>query len=296
VFAFLIAFVTASGVIGPRIIGHGLVGKYGFEIYGGAGKALLFSAVAFLLLMYRKGTIPELKSWRHAQALWFVGAVAALYIAWLAVGKLIAGVPGVAWPVVAHFGMLAAIALAALGAFGVANIRILTKAYKRELLISIALGVAFFGYLYVVYGLWQVLATVVLHAVSWLLGISGLHAVVLPHHALLLSKFAIEISKYCSGIDSIALFSGLYAVVGLVDWQRFNRRRFLAAFVPALLVLFCCNILRVYVLILAGYYVNPHIAFSLFHTYAGMVFFTIYAAIFWSITYRWMLQPTSSKK
>jgi exosortase/archaeosortase family protein len=64
----------------------------------------------------------------------------------------------------------------------------------------------------------------------------------------------------------------------------------LLAFVPALLLLFGLNILRVYVLVMAGYYINPQIAFSLFHTYAGMVFFIIYSGIFWAVSYKWMLQ------
>lgn len=290
VFAFLIAFVAVSGLLGSRVIGNELAGKYGFEVYGGAGKALLFSVVALLLLIYRNGAIPKLESWRYVYLLWLVAAASTLCLAWIAVGKLIVHVPGVGWPVAAHGGMLATIAFVALGVFGRENLRLLAATYRRELLVSVSLGIVFLGFLYLVYGLWQVMATVVLHIVSWLLSTSGLAVVVLPNHGLLLSKFAIQISKYCSGIDSVALFSGLYAVVGLVDWRLINQRRYFVAFTPALLLLFCCNILRVYLLIVAGYYVNPQIAFSLFHTYAGMVFFIIYSGIFWIVGYKWMLK------
>jgi exosortase/archaeosortase family protein len=55
-------------------------------------------------------------------------------------------------------------------------------------------------------------------------------------------------------------------------------------------VLFGFNILRVFVLILGGYFINPHIAFSLFHTYAGMIFFIIYSALFWGVCYKYMLR------
>ncbi|HEY5441947.1 MAG TPA: hypothetical protein VIJ68_00230, partial [Candidatus Saccharimonadales bacterium] len=41
---FLGVFILFSGIIGPRLISHHLVDKDGFQIYGGAGKALLFGA------------------------------------------------------------------------------------------------------------------------------------------------------------------------------------------------------------------------------------------------------------
>ncbi len=290
-FAFIIGFVIASGIIGPRIIAHGLVGKYGFGIYGGAGKALLFSAIVLLLLVYRREANVKLLPWRRIQVLWFIAVTVSLASTWLGVGHLIAGASGIKWVLDAHVSIIATIVFITLGVFGITNIRTLGKTYKRELLIAGILAVAFYGFLYGVYELWQVLATIVLHTVSWLLGVSGLQSVIIPPYTLLLSKFAVQIAKYCSGIDSIALFSGLYAVVGLLDWKRFNHRRFLAAFVPALTLLFVLNILRVYGLILAGYYINPQIAFSLFHTYAGMLFFIIYSVIFWGIVYRWMVSP-----
>jgi len=53
--------------------------------------------------------------------------------------------------------------------------------------------------------------------------------------------------------------------------------------------LFVLNIVRVYGLIMAGYYINPEIAFSLFHTYAGMVFFILYSAVFWAVAYRYLI-------
>lgn len=293
---FLTGFIVVSGVLGPRIINHDLVRRDGFQVYGGAGKALLFGVLVALLLISKKSIPPTLRPWQRVYICWLTAALAALYSAWFAVGKLIAGTSGPAWPTVAHISLLAAVVFVALGTFGPANIRVLAKAYRRELFIAFALTAAFLAYLYAVYGLWRMLATVVLHAVGWLLGVSGLQAAVLPNYVLMLSKFTIAVSKYCSGIDSIALFSGLYAVVGLVDWSRLNQRKFLIAFVPALLLLFCCNISRVYLLIMAGYYINPNIAFSLFHTYAGMVLFIIYSALFWSLSYRWMLSSDKESR
>jgi exosortase/archaeosortase family protein len=121
------------------------------------------------------------------------------------------------------------------------------------------------------------------------MGLIGVNSNVISSMTLQFDKFSIRISEYCSGIESIALFAGLYILIGLIDWSRLNRRKFLIAFLPGLVILFGFNILRVFALILAGYYINPQIAFSLFHTYAGMVFFIIYSAIFWKVSYSWML-------
>jgi exosortase/archaeosortase family protein len=279
-----------SGLIGPRIISGGIVHKYGFGIYGGAGKALLFAALAFLLLAYRRGFELKLRPWQPYNLIWLGLSALAFTGAWLGVTHLLQGQTTAFDIVSTHAFLLSSLVFAAGGIFGAANLRLLLHVYKRELLISIGLGAAFYGFLTLVYSLWTVLAAGVLHSVRWLLGAFGLHSTILPPRTLLFNKFGIGIAQYCSGIESIALFTGLYALVGVLDWPRLNHRRFLYIFPLALIILFGFNILRVAALIAAGYYINPQIAFSLFHTYAGMVFFIIYSLIFWRLSYAWMLR------
>ncbi|HTB48986.1 MAG TPA: archaeosortase/exosortase family protein [Verrucomicrobiae bacterium] len=285
----MIVFIVFSGSIGPRIISHGLVGKDGFQVYGGAGKALLFGMLAFLLLAWRNSTSVQLKRWRWANGVWLILAVLALIGAWLGVDKLISGAHPSIWAPLVHACLLASIVFAAGSTFGPSNLRLLSKVYRRELIISLGLAVLFYGFLYIVYDLWKVLATIVLHSVRWLMAIIGIHSTIVPPRSLLFNKFGIDIAQYCSGIESIALFTALYALIGVLDWRRFNHRRYLYIFPAALLILFGLNILRVFGLILAGYYINPQIAFSLFHTYAGMLFFILYSIVFWAISYRWLL-------
>jgi len=216
--------------------------------------------------------------------------VLAILGAWFGVGKLIGHAGGANWPIFVHVCLLSSIVFAAGAVFGPANLRSLARAYKRELAISLGLAVAFYAFLYIVYGLWQVLAAVVLHCVQWLMNRVGVQSVIVPPRTLVFDKFGIDIAQYCSGIESIALFTAVYALVGVLDWWRFNHKRYLYIFPAALIILFVFNILRVAFLIAAGYYINPHIAFSLFHTYAGMVFFILYSIIFWGLSYAWMLQ------
>lgn len=286
---FLGIFILISGLIGSRIISGGIVNKYGFAIYGGAGKAVLFAALAFALLAYRRGFKVKLSRWQPYNAAWLVLAALAFAGTWIGVTHLLQRQTSVYNVVSTHAFLLSSLILAAGGIFGPANLRRLFKNYKREALIAIGLGIAFYGFLTLVYGLWTVLSAAVLHSVRWLLGIFGLHSTVLPPRTLLFNKFGIQIAQYCSGIESIALFTGLYALVGVLDWPRLNHRKFLYIFAPALIILFGFNILRVAALIAAGYYINPHIAFSLFHTYAGMIFFILYSILFWAVSYRWML-------
>jgi exosortase/archaeosortase family protein len=298
IFAFFALFIIISGTLGPMIINHSLVGKFGFQIYGGMGKALIFAAIVFGLLVWRGGRPLPAAPWRPRSALWLAPAVGGYALAYIAITHLQQGLAGVLWPALAHIGIVLTIACTALAAIGLTDIKNITRTYKRELLTSVAIGVGFYIFLTLVYGLWEYLSTAVMYSVRWLLmKLNGLTTYIVPPRTIVLSKFGVEISQFCSGIESIALFTGFYAIVGVIDRQRLNFKRYAALFLPALLLIFVCNILRVYVLIAAAYYINPHIAFTLFHTYAGMIFFIVYTAVFWAVSYRWMLknEPIAEK-
>lgn len=294
--AFLVLCIIYSGIIGPRIINRGYVDKDGFWIYGWAGKAGLYGALVLSMLIWRKGSI-VLSSWKASKCLpWGTLSLLAVIIAWVSVGKIVSGNTAAVWPITANLMMVGSVIFAAGGTFGPANIRKIARAYKYEILLALGLSIVFGAFLALVYGLWSQLSSIVLHVVRKMLQIIGLSVSVIAPRTLKLSKFSIEISKYCSGVDSIALFTGLYSVVGILDWKRLIKSRYFGIFPLALLILMACNILRVFVLIVAGYYISPEIAFNLFHTYAGMVFFIIYSAIFWGISYKWMVKPHKSPK
>jgi exosortase/archaeosortase family protein len=297
VMVFLCLFVLISGLIGPRIISAGIMLRDGFGIYGGIGKAMIFGCIAFVLLARHSKKQFKINAWQRTQTGWFVAALVAFGIASGGIDGLIAGQQTWSNVVAAHGGLLLAVAFAGLGTFGVPNIRHLWHTYRQELVRAALLSVAFYVFLWVVYALWQPLASIVMWSVQGLLGITNLQAVVVPPNTLIFDKFGITIAEYCSGIESIALFTSLYAVVGLLDWPHVNRRRYFMIFPFALLMLFCLNIVRVYGLIIAGYYINPDIAFSLFHTYAGMVFFIVYSIIFWAIAYKYLVtKPPAGQK
>ncbi len=289
VIVFACLFIIISGVLGVQIISGGILFRDGFMLYGGIGKAAIFALIAFVLLTRHTVLSLKLQAWHPAYLSWILASLGACILAWLSINSLLAGERTLSIMITAHGSLVLSIIFAAIGCIGLKNIWIVWQRYSREIVGSIILALFFYLFLIVVYALWQPLASVVLFSVSWLLHLTGLIATIVPPHTLLFDKFGITIAQYCSGIESIALFTGLYAIVGLLDWKRFHKRRYFALFPLALVVLFGLNILRVYSLILAGYYINPDIAFSLFHTYAGLIFFVLYSAVFWVIMYKHLL-------
>jgi len=289
VIVFLALFVIISGVIGPRIISGGILFRDGFALYGGVGKALIFGCIAFALLVRHQKVRVALRPWRPTLLGWMLAAAIAFTISWITIHALLAGERNTQTLLLAHGGLLACLGLLGAGCFGPANIQLLWRSYKRAVVQSTAIAAAFYVFLLGVYALWRPLASVTLHSVRGMLSLAGLPAVVVPPRTLVLDKFGITVAQYCSGIESIALFTGLYILVGLLDWQRINWRRYFLVFPFALLGLSLLNILRVFGLIMAGYYINPQVAFSLFHTYAGMVFFVLYSIVFWSVAYKYLV-------
>lgn len=285
---FLCIFVGLSGGIGPTIIANNLLHKYGFFIYGTMGKTLIFGAIAFGLLAYHRKRFPSLNRFNQKSAIAFGSICTVAYvIAWICVKHLITtNTPSLLTIASAHIFLLFSVVMVLYAVFGARNIVKLLRFYQKEFIISVLTAVGFAIFLELVYGLWRSLAFIVMHSVQWLLSLHNVHAEIFPPLTLVFDKFGVTIEKTCSGIESIALFSGLYALIGLIDKQKINFKKFFIALPIGLVGLFVFNIIRVYGLIAAGYYINPEIAFSLFHTYAGMVFFILYSGIFWGFAYK----------
>ncbi|TAH33732.1 hypothetical protein EYC59_04370 [Candidatus Saccharibacteria bacterium] len=295
IFYFIVAFVLISSVLGPRIINHNLVGQFGFGAYGGAGKALVFALLAFAILTHRTFRNLKAEPWSWREGLAVLGGGIGFVVAWTAISRLQAGAGGFWWPLLAHLGLIVTVACVFFAIVGLSTASVIWRRYRREVLLAIGIGAGFFVFLEAVYAMWSVLATMVLHATYGLLKLFGFSAGTAPPYILVLDDFAVEISKYCSGIESIALFTGIYAIVGLLDWKRFDHRKYLLAFLPGILLLQICNILRIFILMLVGHYISPDMAFKLFHTYAGMIFFVIATGFFWLLTYKWMLRSKQAK-
>jgi len=174
------------------------------------------------------------------------------------------------------------------GVFGVSFICSFIKKYKKQILIAASMGILFDISIFYVWKLWPIFSTMVLHAVYFLLTLTFKEVYIVPPFGIFLTNFVVFIEEACSGVDSLYLFSLLYLFLAFLDWRKFNKRKLLLMFVPSIIGLFLVNILRVYILILAGVFVSPELTVTLFHTYIGMIFFIIYFILFWRFLYDWM--------
>jgi exosortase/archaeosortase family protein len=113
---------------------------------------------------------------------------------------------------------------------------------------------------------------------------------IIPPYTLSFPTFAISIEQACSGLDSIFLFTALYGIIWLIDWNTLDTRKMALIFIPALIGTIIVNIIRVFILILVGLTISPELAGTLFHTYLGMILFIIYFAIYWKFLYKWLLR------
>lgn len=287
-FAFIVLFCLLASLVGLHIMSKGVFFDYGFEYYGVLGKTLVFTLIALLLLI-RKYRLPSnIPTWRKNNLFWLAAAIGVATLS-LSFISCLANDYNLLLVLATHLAIIASTLLALLGCFGAETLRMLYDKYKKPFYVALGIGLIFLGFLELVYYAWEAFATIVLVSVRWLLESTGLSVTFIPPYTLLLSKFAITIEQGCSGIESIALFTGLYAIVGLLDWRVINHRKYIIVFPLAMLSLMGLNILRVYIMILGGYYVNEQIAFSLFHTYGALALFLLFSGVFWKLSYKWML-------
>jgi len=150
--------------------------------------------------------------------------------------------------------------------------------------------VLFYSLLNVLSRAWEPLATFTQKSVQSLFVISGLHVTSAPNRTLLLHKFGVRFEQSCSGIGLLIIFAALFCFVAILDWKKLNHKRAFMALLVGLAGLLLVNIIRVYLLILGGYFINISIASQLYHSYTGLLVLTAYSAVFWKLSYAWMLE------
>jgi exosortase/archaeosortase family protein len=97
------------------------------------------------------------------------------------------------------------------------------------------------------------------------------------------NAFAIAIGSPCSGIDSMFLFTAFCAGLFALDHKRLKKGVFALSFVIGFVGVYAVNILRLFLLVLAGIYISPEFSVGLFHTNAGWVLFIIYFLLYYWI-------------
>ncbi len=293
---FIGLFILFSAIIGQKIVSSDLLYKFNIFIYGGMGYILLFSVLGFILL--HKDRFGDFKKYRYELKqiifLFFSAlCLAGFYILELNVSLVDINFISILF---VHLLFLSTFILLGLGVFGLGFINDFIKKFKKELIYFLIFGVVVYFLMNAVWSLWSYLSLVVLKIVYFLLKFISEDVAVIGSNTLIFDGFAAQIAEACSGIYSIFIFSSLYLFSIFLDWKKLNKLKILLVFVPAVLGAFLVNVLRVFLLMVAGAHMSREIALGLYHSYVGMIFFLIYFAVFWLLFYKWMKIKKEKKK
>ncbi|MEM4245499.1 MAG: archaeosortase/exosortase family protein [Candidatus Nanoarchaeia archaeon] len=178
-----------------------------------------------------------------------------------------------------------------LAVFNVRFVRDFVSDFKKELSIVSIMIVLYYSFNIFVRRSWFFLGDFVARSVAFLLGLSFDDVVLVDkgyNFNLGASGFIASIGDLCSGIDSIGLFTALFVLILAYDWKLLNKKRMFFVGVIGVIGAVFVNILRVYLLYLAGIFVSAEFAVGLFHSNIGMILFIIYFVVFWLVFYRWV--------
>jgi hypothetical protein len=174
------------------------------------------------------------------------------------------------------------------GVFGLTFIKKFIIQFKIEIATCIGISLLYDYLIFQVWKLWPYLSSFILLIEEFLFRLSFPLVVVTPPNILMVQTFSVAVAEACSGLDSLFLFSTLYIIIAILDWNVFNKKKLILMFIPVSLGLIAVNILRVYLLILIGVMISPKLTLTLFHTYAGMILFILYFILFWKVSYKWI--------
>jgi len=291
---FITFFVIISGVCGGWLIStQKLLFTYHFALYGGMGKVLLFGTILLCLLL--KDDFKKIKVSPLQRSNWLCIFGSWLFLIpffWSATG-LLSGPTGInRWllEIIAHLSLLAPVLLIFIALFPISFLVLFWKKYFKEVLTAGAIGIFFWLAMDKLFSFWPYLSKIVLNSVVWLLSFTHPHVVIVPPLTIRFPEFSITVGQYCSGIESLLLLSVLYIVIGVLDKKRLKLLRYIGLFIFLLIGMMLVNIVRVYIIIQAGFIFSPQIAAQFFHTYLGMILFLGYFLIIIKTLYPQTLQ------
>lgn len=176
-----------------------------------------------------------------------------------------------------------------LAVFNARFIKDFVSNFKKQLIISFIMSAFYYAFNIFIRKSWFFLGDFVANAVAFLLGLSFDNITLIDqgyNFTLGANGFVASIGDLCSGIDSIAFFTGLFILILAYDWKLLDKRKMLLIFVLGLAGVIIVNILRIYLLYLIGLFISPNFAVGIFHSNIGMVLFVAYFILFWWIFYR----------
>jgi exosortase/archaeosortase family protein len=159
------------------------------------------------------------------------------------------------------------------------------KIFKKELFIAVIAAIILYNLLILFQDQWLFFSTGVsnilyrlfslFYQVNYYMGNSG--------PVIQIGTFGVAIGSPCSGIDSMFLFTAFFAGLFALDHKRLKKGLYILLFIIGFLGVYFVNVIRLFLLILAGIYISPSFAVGLFHTNAGWILFIIYFLCYYLI-------------
>jgi len=169
------------------------------------------------------------------------------------------------------------------------------KEFKKEIIIFIIIAIALYNALITFQRQWLLLSSGITTILAWLLSLfystvsTAMNASGGP--ILRAQGFGVSIGPPCSGIDSMLLFIAFFAALFTLDRKIIRKWLYGLFFIIGLAGVYVINVLRLFLLMLAGIYISPRFAVGLFHTNAGWILFVLYFLL-----YYWFIRKFIYKK
>ncbi len=174
--------------------------------------------------------------------------------------------------------------------FDHAYLKELYNSFRDEFFLAIAISVVLYNLLMFFQGQWLYISGTVARILYYLL--SRFYEVgfyIGPGAPVIdVRGFAVNIGAPCSGIDSMLLFFSFFAALFALDYTRLKKGLYALLFLVGLVGVFFVNVLRLFLLIIAGIYISPAFAVGLFHTNAGWIFFLLYFLLYYWLIRRFI--------
>jgi len=110
--------------------------------------------------------------------------------------------------------------------------------------------------------------------------------------------FIAGVYKQCSGIESLIIFTTLFALAVAMEFDKLKKSRVVIGFIIGILGMYLITVLRIYVIIVVGALIGAEFAVNLVHNAISMVLFVAYFILFWFFSFKWMKKksPKIDKK
>jgi len=266
--------------------------------------ALIFGVVVFIMLNYKRiFTIKDFKV--KVNQTWFIVLAIFFFVLHYLFKFMInrnidffSELP-LFWAIVKIFIQILFATALFIGIFGLEFTRYILKDFRKQIMITSFVTIAFFILMIFIQNLWTYFSSIISEILYHIFNLFFENVTYKPFVSsfsmaegggplLGINDFRAIVGKSCSGIDSFLLFTSLYALIFIMDYKRLKKNLAVSLYFIGVIGMFIVNILRILVLFIIGAYIDAKFAVGLFHTNAGWILFIGYFFVYWMIVSKYI--------